>query len=199
MMLADSVEAASRSLDDPSHKQLKSLIDLIFRERIDDGQLDETNLTFQDLRLIKDTFLKMLMGIYHVRVKYPDQEEEETEQDETPSVVSVGGDEPYDDISVKVEEGLWGEEPESETGRLDAVPGFRDPREPRPQLAEASPHSRVDRRGNARPDFVSSETDDESDSSVGDASSDGSDDGRSPREKESSADSDQEERDSDTS
>ncbi len=148
LMLADSIEAASRSLDDPSHKQLKSLIDLIFRERIDDGQLDETNLTFQDLRLIKDTFLKMLMGIYHVRVKYPDQEKDEAEE-EPPSVVAVGADEPFETISVEVEEGLWGEEPEPEADRLDAVPGFRDPREPRPQLAEASPHSRVDRREGA--------------------------------------------------
>lgn len=160
LMLADSIEAASRSLDDPSHKQLKSLIDLIFRERIDDGQLDETNLTFQDLRLIKDTFLKMLMGIYHVRVKYPDQEKKEAEEKEAPSVVAVGADEPFEDISVEVEEGLWGEEPEPEADRLDAVPGFRDPREPRPQLAEASPHSRVDRREGADSlsDSVASET-----------------------------------------
>lgn len=142
LMLADSVEAASRSLDEPSHKRLKSLIDLLFRERIEDGQLDETDLTFQDLRLIKDTFLKMLMGIYHVRVKYPDQEEEEPEES-PPTVVSVAGDEPYDDVSVNIEEGLWGVEAEPEADRLDAAPGFRDPRKPRPELAEASPHSRI--------------------------------------------------------
>jgi len=142
LMLADSVEAASRSLDEPSHKRLKSLIDLLFRERIEDGQLDETDLTFQDLRLIKDTFLKMLMGIYHVRVKYPDQEEEEPEES-PPTVVSVAGDEPYDDVSVAIEEGPWGVEAEPEADRLDAAPGFRDPRKPRPELAEASPHSRI--------------------------------------------------------
>lgn len=142
LMLADSVEAASRSLDDPSHKQLKSLIDLLFQERIEDGQLDETDLTFQDLRLIKDTFLKMLMGIYHVRVKYPDQQEEEPEES-PPTVVSVAGDEPYDNVSVDIEEGLWGVEAEPEADRLDAVPGFRDPRKPRPELAEASPHSHI--------------------------------------------------------
>jgi len=140
LMLADSVEAASRSLDEPSHKRLKSLVDLLFRERIEDGQLDDTDLTFRDLRQIKDTFLKMLMGIYHVRVKYPDQEEEE--QEETgPSVVSVTCDEPYDDVSVEIQEGAWEVEAEPEADQLDEAPGFRDPRKPRPELAEASPHS----------------------------------------------------------
>jgi putative nucleotidyltransferase with HDIG domain len=147
LMLADSVEAASRSLDEPSHKRLKSLIDLLFRERIEDGQLDETDLTFQDLRLIKDTFLKMLMGIYHVRVKYPDQEEEDQEE-APPTVVAVGGDEPYDDVSIDIQKGPWGVEAEPEADRLDAVPGFRDPRKPRPELAEASPHSGI---GNGAP------------------------------------------------
>ena len=151
LMLADSIEAASRSLDDPSRKQLKSLIDLIFRERIDDGQLNETNLTFQDLRLIKDTFLKMLLGIYHVRVKYPDQE---TEEDEEPdrTVLALKGEEPYEEVSVELEESQWEVHVGTDTDHLDAVSGFRDPREPRPQLAEASPHSRAARREAASPE-----------------------------------------------
>ena len=77
LMLADGVEAASRSLEDPTHKKLESLIDDIFRARADDGQLNDTDLTFRDLNTIKETFLSMLLGIYHVRVKYPDQEDEE--------------------------------------------------------------------------------------------------------------------------
>jgi putative nucleotidyltransferase with HDIG domain len=145
LMLADSVEAASRSLDSPSHKNLKSLIDLIFQERIEDGQLDETDLTFQDLRIIKETFLKMLLGIYHVRVKYPDQEVEESEET-GPTVVAVEGETPYEDVTVDVEEGPWGIDLESpDTEALDAVPGLRDPREPRPELAQASPHDRAER------------------------------------------------------
>lgn len=145
LMLADSVEAASRSLDNPSHKNLKALIDLLFQERIEDGQLDETDLTFQDLRIIKETFLKMLLGIYHVRVKYPDQEEEETEE-AGPTVVTVEGETPYEDVTVNIAEGPWGIEPAGpETEELDAVPGLRDPREPRPELAEASPHYRAER------------------------------------------------------
>ncbi len=78
LMLADGVEAASRSIEEPTHKRLEQLIDAIFKARIEDGQLDDTNLTFRDLNRIKQTFLSMLMGIYHVRVKYPNQAEEET-------------------------------------------------------------------------------------------------------------------------
>ncbi len=143
LMLADSVEAASRSLDDPSHKNLKSLIDLLFQERIEDGQLNETDLTFQDLRIIKETFLKMLLGIYHVRVEYPDQKEEEVEE-AGPTVVEVEGETAFEDVTVVVEEGPWGVEPEDQTDDLDAVPGLRHPREPSPELAEASPHYRAE-------------------------------------------------------
>ena len=77
-MLADSVEAASRSLSDPTHKRLETLVDMIFKTRIEDGQLSDTDLTFRDLDLIKETFLSMLLGIYHVRVRYPGQEGEPT-------------------------------------------------------------------------------------------------------------------------
>ena len=75
VMLADSVEAASRSLDKPTPKKLESLIDGIFASRVADGQLDESSLTFSDLTTIKETFHALLCGIYHFRVKYPDQDE----------------------------------------------------------------------------------------------------------------------------
>jgi len=80
LMLADSVEAASRSLTNPTHKRLESLIDMIFEARRADGQLDETPLTFNDLTQIKATFLSILLGIYHVRIKYPDQIQEEEKE-----------------------------------------------------------------------------------------------------------------------
>ncbi|MEM1116858.1 MAG: HDIG domain-containing metalloprotein [Bacteroidota bacterium] len=75
VMLADSVEAASRSLDKPTPRRLQSLLDGIFASRVADGQLDESALTFADLARIKDTFHGLLCGIYHFRVKYPDQDE----------------------------------------------------------------------------------------------------------------------------
>jgi len=87
LMLADGVEAASRSLSDPTHKRLEALIDLIFNQRIDDGQLDDTHLTFRDLKQIKETFLSLLLGIYHIRVKYPEplEETKKTPEQETPT------------------------------------------------------------------------------------------------------------------
>ncbi len=75
LMLADSVEAASRSLSEPTHKRLEALVEMIFKARSEDGQLDDTELTFRDLSIIKETFLSLLLGIYHVRVKYPGQKD----------------------------------------------------------------------------------------------------------------------------
>ena len=75
VMLADSVEAASRSLDKPTPRRLQSLIDGIFASRVADGQLDHSTLTFADLSRIGETFHSLLCGIYHFRVKYPDQDE----------------------------------------------------------------------------------------------------------------------------
>jgi len=76
VMLADSVEAASRSLEKPTPKKLENLIDGIFASRVADGQLDQSSLTFSDLTTVKETFHALLCGIYHFRVKYPDQEDE---------------------------------------------------------------------------------------------------------------------------
>ena len=77
LMLADSVEAASRSISEPTHKRLESMVDGIFKSRVNDGQLDDTHLTFKDLYQIKETFLEILIGIHHGRVKYPGQQEAE--------------------------------------------------------------------------------------------------------------------------
>lgn len=78
LMLADSVEAASRTLENPTHKRLENLIEALVEARREDGQLDETELTFADLRVIKESFLSVLLGTYHVRVRYPGDESEET-------------------------------------------------------------------------------------------------------------------------
>ena len=86
LMLADSVEAASRSLADPTHRRLETLIEDIVAGRLADGQLDDTDLTFRDLTQIKRTFLSILLGIYHIRIRYPDQDGEE-------DVVAAAGEE----------------------------------------------------------------------------------------------------------
>ena len=69
--LADGVEAASRSLRQTTPGQLSELIDRIVRDRIDDGQLDESPLTFQELTRIKNSFQFTLLNMLHGRVAYP--------------------------------------------------------------------------------------------------------------------------------
>lgn len=75
VMLADSVEAASRSIDQPTPRKLESMVNSIFESRIADNQLDHCPLTFAEINLIKGTLLSMLSGMHHFRVKYPGQEE----------------------------------------------------------------------------------------------------------------------------
>jgi len=71
LMLADAIEATARSLDDPSPQKLEAIIDEVIKKRFAEGELDECPLTLKDLTKIKEAFLKVLIGIYHTRVKYP--------------------------------------------------------------------------------------------------------------------------------
>jgi len=71
IMICDTIEAASRSLDDSSEKTLTELVDRLVKERSEAGQFDECNLTFQELGIVKKTLIKTLMVSHHVRIKYP--------------------------------------------------------------------------------------------------------------------------------
>jgi cyclic-di-AMP phosphodiesterase PgpH len=71
IMIADAVEAASRTLDDPSPARLKGLIRQIIDYIFLDGQLNECDLTLRDLEKIAQSFHRVLMGIHHQRVSYP--------------------------------------------------------------------------------------------------------------------------------
>jgi cyclic-di-AMP phosphodiesterase PgpH len=83
VMLADAVEAATRSIDEPSIAKLKATIDGIIKSRFEEGELDECELTFKDLNSIREAFFKVLVGIHHPRIKYPGQEEKEAEFEKT--------------------------------------------------------------------------------------------------------------------
>jgi putative nucleotidyltransferase with HDIG domain len=72
LMLADAIEATTRTLEDPSPQKLEVAIDEVIKMRFAEGQLDECPLTLKDLTKIKAAFLNALVGIYHSRVKYPD-------------------------------------------------------------------------------------------------------------------------------
>ncbi|MEZ4607823.1 MAG: HDIG domain-containing protein [Deinococcales bacterium] len=75
LMLADAIESASRSLDEPSRSNIRSLIDRLIQQRLDDDQLAESPLNFRDLDIIANTFERALIAILHRRVKYPSAEE----------------------------------------------------------------------------------------------------------------------------
>lgn len=75
VMLADSIEAAVRSLQKPTPGRIEGLVRRIVKERLNDGQLEECDLTFKDVNLITEAFLRILNGMHHNRIEYPDAKE----------------------------------------------------------------------------------------------------------------------------
>lgn len=76
VMLADSVEATSRSLADPTPSRIKAVVKRIIDQRAADGQLDECNLTLQELARVRDAFVPVLVGLFHGRIQYQWQEKD---------------------------------------------------------------------------------------------------------------------------
>lgn len=72
LMLADSVEAASRALAKPDIGSIKDMVRKILDERLSDGQLDESELTFKDISRITESFVRTLTSMLHARIEYPD-------------------------------------------------------------------------------------------------------------------------------
>ena len=73
LMLADTVESASRVLVEPTPARIESLVHELVMKRLLDGQLDESELTLQEVRAIEESLVKSLIAVYHGRVKYPEQ------------------------------------------------------------------------------------------------------------------------------
>lgn len=71
LMLADSIEAAARSLDEPTPGRLTSLVRNIIQSKFLDGQLEECDLTLSDLSIIEESYRRVILGIYHQRIDYP--------------------------------------------------------------------------------------------------------------------------------
>ncbi|HYX23765.1 MAG TPA: HDIG domain-containing protein [Thermoanaerobaculia bacterium] len=71
LMLADAVEAASRTLVEPTTAKIRGLIRTIAEDVLQDGQLDETDLTLSDLRQVAEAFHRVLANIFHQRIDYP--------------------------------------------------------------------------------------------------------------------------------
>ncbi|MEX0843245.1 MAG: HDIG domain-containing metalloprotein, partial [Gemmatimonadota bacterium] len=72
VMLADSVESATRTLQEPTPERVRDLIENLVDQKIAANQLDEAPLTLQDIGTIKDQFQKVLAGLYHHRIDYPE-------------------------------------------------------------------------------------------------------------------------------
>ncbi|KUG04329.1 membrane protein [hydrocarbon metagenome] len=80
VMLADSVEAAVRSLESPSPEKIRDMVRMLIKDKLNDGQLEMCDLTFKDLDIISKSFNKVLEGIYHKRIEYPEVIQKEFEQ-----------------------------------------------------------------------------------------------------------------------
>lgn len=74
LMIADSLEAAAKSIKDPSIQDLNDMLEKIVRHKINQGQFEESALSFEELEIVKDSFLRTLKSIYHGRIKYPESQ-----------------------------------------------------------------------------------------------------------------------------
>jgi hypothetical protein len=72
LMMADSIEAASRSIPKPDETKLNNLVDNIISGQMVSGQYDNADITLKDIKRIKKIFKKMLLTIYHIRIEYPE-------------------------------------------------------------------------------------------------------------------------------
>ncbi len=71
VMLADSVEAAVRSIKEPTREKIGDMVNKVVKGKLNDGQLDECDITNKDISIIIDIFINILLSIYHDRIEYP--------------------------------------------------------------------------------------------------------------------------------
>ena len=76
IMLADSVEAAVRAMENPTRRKIQGLIQEIVKQKVQDGQLDDSDLTQSDLHKISESFDQSLLGLVGHRIRYPDRTEQ---------------------------------------------------------------------------------------------------------------------------
>ncbi len=76
VMLADAAEAATRARRPATPEDLAALVDSVIRARMDEHQLDDSPLTMRELHVVRDTYVEVLRGLYHPRIRYPSEEKE---------------------------------------------------------------------------------------------------------------------------
>jgi hypothetical protein len=72
VMMCDSVEAATKSLENPDSEKINSFVETIIDKQISNNQFENCSITFKDIKMIKDVIKKKLANIYHIRVEYPE-------------------------------------------------------------------------------------------------------------------------------
>ena len=77
--LADACESAVRAMAEPTPEKIENIISNIISSRLKDGQLEDSPLTFSDLSKIRKSFLATLVALHHKRIRYPKQDEMESE------------------------------------------------------------------------------------------------------------------------
>ncbi|MCB0616431.1 MAG: HDIG domain-containing protein, partial [Phaeodactylibacter sp.] len=81
LMMADSIEAACKSLKSPSEEDLNNLIDKIIAGKTTQGQLEHSNMTFEELEVCKKSFKQMMKSVHHVRIEYPEEKAKKETQE----------------------------------------------------------------------------------------------------------------------
>ena len=71
VMMADSVEAATRAIPNPDRERVREVVDKLISQKIDDGQLDDCDLSFRDISRMENAFITVLSGAFHERIEYP--------------------------------------------------------------------------------------------------------------------------------
>ncbi len=82
VMLADTTEATVRSLKDPTPARIRSVVEEVVTKKVLDGQLDDCDMTFGELKKVKDSFFRVLAGMFHSRSRRDDGRKQEKEQEE---------------------------------------------------------------------------------------------------------------------
>ena len=83
VLLADSVEAATRAMDEHTPQRIEDVVRKVINNKFIDGQLDECNLTLREIDTIASTFVRVLSAMYHGRVKYPELHENNSKESST--------------------------------------------------------------------------------------------------------------------
>ncbi len=83
LMLCDGIEGAVRAMSEPTPGRIEDVVNRITEKRLMDGQFDECDLTFREIAIIKSSLVKSLCAIYHSRIKYPSQDEDDSKDQQS--------------------------------------------------------------------------------------------------------------------